>query len=71
MPKKSVKPKPYDPNECYTLVKDLEKDKEVKPSDVFEGYRAPMKRKKCPKGHKVCKCKKKVPDMPKKKNTKY
>jgi len=50
----------YDPNECYTLTKKMEKDKEIRPADVFEGYKAPVKgKKKCPKGHKVCKCGKK------------
>ena len=36
----------YNPHECYTLVKDLEKDKKVKPSDVFEGYIPPKAKKK-------------------------
>ena len=52
------KMKEYNPHECYTLVKDLEKDKKVKPSDVFEGYKPPKakKKKKCPKGHPICTC---------------
>ncbi len=58
MPKTMSSKSPmYDPNECYTLTKKLEKDKEVRPADVFQGYKAPKK--KCPKGHKVCKCGKK------------
>ena len=59
MPHKTMSSKSpvYDPNECYTLTKKMQKDKEVRPADVFEGYKAPKK--KCPKGHKVCKCGKK------------
>ena len=52
-------PKHYDPNECYKLMENQKEEKKVKPKDVFEGYTPPnkqSKKKKCPKGHKVCKC---------------
>ena len=49
-------PKQYDPNECYKLMENQKEEKKVKPKDVFEGYTPPKGKKKCPKGHKVCKC---------------
>ena len=49
-------PKHYDPNECYNLLEKQKEEKKVKPKDVFEGYTPPNSKKKCPKGHKVCKC---------------
>ncbi len=47
----------YDNNECFNLVKKQTEEKKVNPNKVFQGYTAPKK--KCPKGHKVCNCKKK------------
>ena len=40
----------------YDMPTSTKKDSKIKAKDVFEGYKCKGK-KKCPKGHKVCKCK--------------
>lgn len=54
---KKIKPLPqkcdYNQKLNYNIEKDIKPDK-ICPKDIFDGYSEGKK--KCPKGHKVCKC---------------
>ena len=46
MPKKSVKPVPYNSEDAYNLEEVTEDQKKVKAKDVFDNYTPPKKSKK-------------------------
>jgi len=48
----------YSQNLNYNVQKEIKPDK-INPSEIFEGCGHSKTKKKCPKGHKVCKCKQK------------